>query len=67
MKIQKKKKIFFGGKGSGWGGGGRQVGGGGVKVDLITSFIHGSADKHIPSKTSRSVSSVQWITHFNGC
>ena len=30
--------------------------------DLITSFIHDSADKHIPSKTSRSVSSVPWIT-----
>ena len=30
--------------------------------DLITSFIQDSADKHIPSKTSRSVSSVQWIT-----
>ena len=30
---------------------------------LITSFIQDSADKHIPSKTSRSVSSVPWITH----
>ena len=30
--------------------------------DLITSFIQESADKHIPSKTSRSVSSVPWIT-----
>ena len=30
--------------------------------DLITSFIHDSADKHIPSKTSRSVSSAPWIT-----
>ena len=30
--------------------------------NLITSFIHDSADKHIPSKTSRSVSSVPWIT-----
>ena len=29
--------------------------------DLITSFIQDSADKHIPSKTSRSVSSVPWI------
>ena len=29
--------------------------------DLITSFIQESADKHIPSKTSRSVSSVTWI------
>ena len=30
--------------------------------DLITSFIQGSADKHIPSKTSRLISSVPWIT-----
>ena len=30
--------------------------------DLITSFIQESADKHIPSKISRSVSSVLWIT-----
>ena len=30
--------------------------------DLIPSFTQGSADKHIPSKTSRSVSSVSWIT-----
>ena len=30
--------------------------------DLITSFIQESADKHIPSKTSRSVSLVSWIT-----
>ena len=30
--------------------------------DLITSFIQESADKHIPSKTSRSVSSIPWIT-----
>ena len=30
--------------------------------DLITSFIQDSADKHIPSKASRSVSSVPWIT-----
>ena len=30
--------------------------------DLITSFIQESADKHIPSKTSRSVSSAPWIT-----
>ena len=29
---------------------------------LITSFIQDSSDKHIPSKTSRSVSSVPWIT-----
>ena len=31
--------------------------------NLITSFIQGFADKHIPSKNSRSVSSVPWITH----
>ena len=31
--------------------------------NLITSFIQDSADKHIPLKTSRSVSSVPWITH----
>ena len=30
--------------------------------NLITSFIQDSADKHIPSKTSRSVSSVPLIT-----
>ena len=30
--------------------------------DLIASFIQGSADKHISSKTSRSVSPVPWIT-----
>ena len=30
--------------------------------NLITSFIQDSADKHIHSKTSRSVSSVPWIT-----
>ena len=30
--------------------------------DLLTSFIQDSADKHIPSKTSRSVSSVPWTT-----
>ena len=29
---------------------------------MITSFIQDSADKHIPSKTSRTVSSVPWIT-----
>ena len=29
--------------------------------DLLTSFIQDSADKHILSKTSRSVSSVPWI------
>ena len=35
--------------------------------NLITWFIQESADKHIPSKTSCSVSSVPWITpeiHF---
>ena len=30
--------------------------------NLITSFIQDSADKHIPSKISRSVSSVPWST-----
>ena len=30
--------------------------------NLLTSFIQDSADKHIPSKTSRSVSSFPWIT-----
>ena len=30
--------------------------------DLLTPFIQDSADKHIPSKTSRSVSSIAWIT-----
>ena len=30
--------------------------------NLMTSFIQDSADKHIPSKTSHSVSSVPWIT-----
>ena len=30
--------------------------------DLITSLIQDSANKNIPSKTSRSVSSVPWIT-----
>ena len=30
--------------------------------DLLTSFIQDSADKHIPSKSSRSVSSIPWIT-----
>ena len=29
---------------------------------MLTSFIRDSADKHIPSKTSRSVSSIPWIT-----
>ena len=29
---------------------------------MLTSFIQDSADKHIPSKTSRSVSSFPWIT-----
>ena len=30
--------------------------------DLLTSFIQNSADKHIPSKTTMSVSSIPWIT-----
>ena len=30
--------------------------------NLIISFIQDSADKHILSKTSRTVSSVSWIT-----
>ena len=30
--------------------------------NLLTSFIQDSADKHIPSETSRTVSSVPWIT-----
>ena len=30
--------------------------------DLLNSFIQDSADKHIPSKTSRSISSLPWIT-----
>ena len=30
--------------------------------DLITCFIQDSADKHIPSETSRSISSVPWRT-----
>ena len=30
--------------------------------NLITSIIQDSADKRIPSKTSRTVSSVPWIT-----
>ena len=30
--------------------------------NLITSFIQGSVDKPVPSKTSRSISSVPWIT-----
>ena len=30
--------------------------------DLLTYFIQDSADKHIPSKTTRSVSSITWIT-----
>ena len=32
--------------------------------NLITSFIQDSADKHIPSKTSRMISSVPWITEI---
>ena len=31
-------------------------------IKLLTSFIQNSTDKHIPSKTSRSISSVPWIT-----
>ena len=30
--------------------------------NLITSFIHESADKHIPSKIGKSVSKILWIT-----
>ena len=30
--------------------------------NVITSFIQDSVDKHIPSKTSRTVSSIPWIT-----
>ena len=30
--------------------------------NLITSFIQDLADKHVPPKTSRTVSSVPWIT-----
>ena len=30
--------------------------------DLLTSFIQDSANKHIPSEISRSVSSIPWIT-----
>ena len=33
-----------------------------VRFNLITSFIQDSADKHMPSKTSRLVSSVLWKT-----
>ena len=29
---------------------------------MLTFFIQDSGDKHIPSKTSRSVSSIPWIT-----
>ena len=29
--------------------------------NLYTLFIHDSADKHIPSKISKSVSSIPWI------
>ena len=32
--------------------------------NLITSFIQDSADKYIPYKTSRTVSSVPWITLY---
>ena len=31
-------------------------------LDLLTSFIQDSANKHIPWKTSRSVFSIPWIT-----
>ena len=31
-------------------------------LDLLTFFIQDSVDKHIPSKTSRSVFSIPWIT-----
>ena len=34
----------------------------GTRELLIASFIQDSADKHIPSKTGRTVSSVPWIT-----
>ena len=30
--------------------------------DLLTSFIQDQADKHIPAKTNRTVSSIPWIT-----
>ena len=33
-----------------------------LNLIMITSFIQESAEKHIPSKTSRSTSSVPWIT-----
>ena len=33
-----------------------------VNFDLLTPFIQDSADKHIPSKTSRFVSTIPWIT-----
>ena len=33
-----------------------------ANFNLITSFIKVSTDKHIPSETCRSVSSVPWIT-----
>ena len=33
-----------------------------ANFNLMTSFIRESAEKHIPSKTSRSISSVPWIT-----
>ena len=33
-----------------------------VQENLITSFTQDSVDKHIPSKTSRTVSSGPWIT-----
>ena len=33
-----------------------------INDSSLTSFIQDSADKHIPSKTSRSVSSIPWVT-----
>ena len=30
---------------------------------MITSFIHDSADKQIPSNISKPVSTIPWITH----
>ena len=32
------------------------------KFDLVASFIQEAEDRHIPSKTRRSVSSISWIT-----
>ena len=33
-----------------------------IQEVLFTSFVQDSADKHISSKTSRSVTSIPWIT-----